>query len=664
MDLRHVVIQLPEIYQPIFGHPELSSNVSRICEDRFSDIKNVYDLMSKHLGRPLRVLDLGCSQGFFSFRLAALGATVVGVDYLDKNIAVCQALQKENPTFDIDFRVELIERTIEELQPEQFDLVLGLSIFHHLCHKHGFNYVQELVSKFATHCGALIVELATKNEPVYWAQDLPEDPSEFLNHVAFVRQMSKNSTHLSEFKRPLFVVSNKYWVFEKDISQFNYWKDESHNLSNGTHERTRRYFFSENQILKRFSLVGSRNVHNLKEFTNEKQFLENLPASFKAPKLKLAVEDETELWILTEKLAGKLLLDMIRDNLHIDAKRIIRSILSQLVALEQIGLFHNDVRIWNVIITDSNEPLLIDFGSISKSFEDVSWPRNPYLSFFIFINEVVRGIAENPVPLRPIFVSPLSLPYEYQNWGKALWETPLDLWSFKLMYEKLLSVDESDDRKVVKKAEDLWKVLIEDALQISKSYLISKKDKALEVSHSAENKAAQALEVSHSAENKAAQALEVSHSAENKAAQALEVSHSAENKAAQALKIGEEAVIALNAILSSKSWKITAPFRRIKSKYKTINQVRMKISRSKITRVAIIQILHSVLTRKKIKKVILVVLTRFGIKETVKKYYSKKVLRITNGLKPRPNGEQNSDRLSVHSRTIYLEIKKAIEERN
>ncbi len=65
-EVRVLVSRLPEVYQPIYGHPELSEHASRATEDRFEDIRRVYEVLSDHLGRPLRVLDLGCAQGFRS----------------------------------------------------------------------------------------------------------------------------------------------------------------------------------------------------------------------------------------------------------------------------------------------------------------------------------------------------------------------------------------------------------------------------------------------------------------------------------------------------------------------------------------------------------------------------------------------------------------------
>src|SRR5690242_405980 len=104
-ELSKLVSGLPEMYQPVFGHPELSGPASRPSLGRLTRIRKVYDLLSQRLGRALRVLDIGCAQGFFSLHLAESGAEVVGIDTLDVNIRLCEALAAESPTRTASFRL-------------------------------------------------------------------------------------------------------------------------------------------------------------------------------------------------------------------------------------------------------------------------------------------------------------------------------------------------------------------------------------------------------------------------------------------------------------------------------------------------------------------------------------------------------------------------------
>ena len=74
--LAELVKDLPEFYQPIYGHGEWDDKPLRNCRDRLSVIKKIYDDLSARLQRPLRVLDLGCAQGFFSLNIASWGGSV------------------------------------------------------------------------------------------------------------------------------------------------------------------------------------------------------------------------------------------------------------------------------------------------------------------------------------------------------------------------------------------------------------------------------------------------------------------------------------------------------------------------------------------------------------------------------------------------------------
>jgi len=111
-DLTALVAALPEVYQPIFGHPELSGQVSRVCDNRLDHILRICEAVEQAVNRPLRVLDLGCAQGYFSLSLAARGAVVRGVDFLEENIAVCTALAEEHGCKSATFSIDLTNMTL------------------------------------------------------------------------------------------------------------------------------------------------------------------------------------------------------------------------------------------------------------------------------------------------------------------------------------------------------------------------------------------------------------------------------------------------------------------------------------------------------------------------------------------------------------------------
>lgn len=466
--IKKLVSDLPEIYQPIYGHPELSDQVSRPCFDRLERIARIHDALQRQLGRPLNVLDLGCAQGYFSLSLAERGATVHGVDYLDRNVAVCNALAKVHPHLNASFETGRVEDAIERLEPGCYDLVLGLSVFHHIIHEKGVDAVKALLERITNHCGALIVEMALREEPLYWAPAQPEDPRTLLEPIAFVYEVARHATHLAPIPRPLFVASNQYWILEDRAELFDSWSAEPHAFARGTHEGSRRYFFSADCILKMYRFDHPRGKHNMAEFKKEVQFLQNPPTDFPAAALISFGEKDANAWLATQRLPGRQLLDLLREGVAVDSRAVLLAVLAQLAGLERFGLYHDDVRTWNVLVAEEGATHLIDYGSISNRAQDCAWPSNTFLSFFIFVREVTTSVVDDPDPLRTISTSPYGLPPPYRAWANALWHRPLAEWSFGLMHQVLLEMDADKTDEPLQQPIEAWMKATEEAIQSQK----------------------------------------------------------------------------------------------------------------------------------------------------------------------------------------------------
>ncbi|WP_315387411.1 methyltransferase domain-containing protein [uncultured Stenotrophomonas sp.] len=426
-----LVAALPEKYQPIFAHPELSDGSSRDCQDRFALIRECARRLQDEVGRPLRVLDLGCAQGFFSLSLAADGHSVHGVDFLDLNVHVCEALAQEHPAFSATFEHGTVEEVIERLQPGEFDLVLGLSVFHHLVHARGIVAVAELCRKLSESIGAGIFELALREEPLHWAPSLPQDPAELLASFAFTRLLSRQATHLSTVSRPLIYASSRFWYAGDAVGEFTSWSGESHAHGRGTHQQSRRYYFGEKAFVKKMTLgMGGRAEINLQEFQNESEFLRNPPASYPAPRLLLALNDASDLYLVRERMEGRLLSELIDDRSTYDADQVISELLNQLVLLEREGLYHNDVRCWNVLISPDGHATLIDYGAISANASDCSWLGDLLLSFLITTREIIERRIVPSNPEREPALSFATLPPRYRNAFIALFSQEQARWTF------------------------------------------------------------------------------------------------------------------------------------------------------------------------------------------------------------------------------------------
>ena len=77
----------------------------------------------------LRILDIGCGAGILSEPLARLGATMVGADPSEENIAVASA-HAEDSGVEVDYRATTAEALAEA--GERFDVVLAMEVVEHV----------------------------------------------------------------------------------------------------------------------------------------------------------------------------------------------------------------------------------------------------------------------------------------------------------------------------------------------------------------------------------------------------------------------------------------------------------------------------------------------------------------------------------------------------
>jgi tRNA (mo5U34)-methyltransferase len=134
----------------------------------------------------VRALDIGCNAGFYSFALAARGASVVAIDadphYLEQARWAARQLDPEQ-------RVSFRQCQVYELgrSPDQFDLVLFLGVLYHLRYP---LLALDLIAELTR--GRVIVQTLTmpsESNPYFppVPPDLPIDERERLNDPGWPR---------------------------------------------------------------------------------------------------------------------------------------------------------------------------------------------------------------------------------------------------------------------------------------------------------------------------------------------------------------------------------------------------------------------------------------------------------------------------------------------
>ncbi|HYW56935.1 MAG TPA: methyltransferase domain-containing protein [Polaromonas sp.] len=432
MTITSLVNALPEIYQPVYGHPEFDIHAARPSADRLRLIVSVYTLLSAELDRPLRVLDLGCAQGYFSLHLAALGATVTGLDRLDQNISLCNALAGERSSYSLQFEVGSIEDKLRRMAPGEFDLVIGMSVMHHICAHRGAQWTQALLGEASNKIEAGLFEAALREEPAEWAEQQPETPDGLYQDFAFLVRAGEFATHLSTHTRPVYFASNKFWLLDNSLSRFDHWAVAAHEFDRVSNERGRRYFHNETQFLKLVHFHGPQGALNRQEFEREIGFLcrpESTQLGFPA-KIHSALGSH-EGWILRERISGELLSTRLLGDKHVNPVSVISDLLRQLAALEAMGLFHEDVRTWNILIRPQGEAILIDYGSISSTRADREYPKDWRIPLLVLLTQLFRHPQEIQWPPDLTELHPDHLPEPAASLAWKMWGTPLNDWTWK-----------------------------------------------------------------------------------------------------------------------------------------------------------------------------------------------------------------------------------------
>ena len=105
----------------------------------------IRDAVCEHFGRDpdadrplegLRLLDIGCGGGLLCEPMVRLGATVTGVDALERNVKTAKT-HAEQVGVEVDYRHGTIEQMVEAGEPA-FDVVLNMEVIEHVANPADF----------------------------------------------------------------------------------------------------------------------------------------------------------------------------------------------------------------------------------------------------------------------------------------------------------------------------------------------------------------------------------------------------------------------------------------------------------------------------------------------------------------------------------------------
>ncbi|KAA3465458.1 hexaprenyldihydroxybenzoate methyltransferase, mitochondrial [Gossypium australe] len=111
----------------------------------------------------LRFIDVGCGGGILSEPLARMGATVTGIDAIEKNIKIARLHANLDPTTStIEYSCTTAEKLVEEQR--KFDAVIALEVIEHVSDAAEFC---KSLSALTAHEGATVVSTINRSMRSY-----------------------------------------------------------------------------------------------------------------------------------------------------------------------------------------------------------------------------------------------------------------------------------------------------------------------------------------------------------------------------------------------------------------------------------------------------------------------------------------------------------------
>jgi O-antigen chain-terminating methyltransferase len=391
-ELKRLVAQLPERYQPIYGlGDDGSSRAANL--PRTTAIVESTERLSRHIGRELRVLDLGSSQGYMAFLLAERGHHVTGIDYLPINVDVARAIQRLHPDLDTAFVEGDLSDTAMLVDLDRFDVVLGLSVLHHIVYRDGLDRAVELVAQLSRHIDHGLFEMALRPEPMYWAERQPCDPRVVLADYPFIREIAVSPTHLSDIHRPLLFCSTSLALLNDELHPIRSYSESSHGAAPDLVRGRRRYFTLDAGLMKiaaRFADDSGDEGLTLElreELRHEAAVLADLAGSDVTVPTVLEFVDTTTETVIAKTMYQGELVSAANHKLDQDARlRITDDVISELARYEALGWHHTDLRLWNIVWDEVGAAAhLIDHGALQREPGDVVWPGDAPYSFAAFL---------------------------------------------------------------------------------------------------------------------------------------------------------------------------------------------------------------------------------------------------------------------------------------
>ncbi|XP_021729873.1 ubiquinone biosynthesis O-methyltransferase, mitochondrial-like [Chenopodium quinoa] len=173
----------------------------------------------------LKFVDVGCGGGILSEPLARMGATVTGVDAVDKNIKIARLHAESDPaTSSIEYLCTTAEKLVEEQR--QFDAVLALEVIEHVADPAEFCKSlaaltvpngATMISTINRTMRAYATAIVAAEYVLHWLPKGTHEWSKFLTPEELVLILKRTSVTVQEMAGFVYNPLSGKWLLSDDI---------------------------------------------------------------------------------------------------------------------------------------------------------------------------------------------------------------------------------------------------------------------------------------------------------------------------------------------------------------------------------------------------------------------------------------------------------------
>ncbi|KAI4385047.1 hypothetical protein MLD38_003117 [Melastoma candidum] len=174
----------------------------------------------------LKIIDVGCGGGILSEPLARMGATVMGIDAVEKNIKIAQVHADRDPsTLGIEYCCTTAEKLVKEQRT--FDVVISLEVIEHVANPAEFC---KSLSALAIPGGATVISTINRSMRAYataivaaeyllgWLPKGTHEWSSFLKPEELVLILQRASISIKEMAGFVYNPLTRRWYLSDDVS--------------------------------------------------------------------------------------------------------------------------------------------------------------------------------------------------------------------------------------------------------------------------------------------------------------------------------------------------------------------------------------------------------------------------------------------------------------